>query len=187
VKALSTTSSSRALLGPWKIQTLLEQAHLPSIATSANTIGKADTAYERELEWLLVSKATAQTYGLILNALLEQTIPLSNDIWYWDEVLGSNTYTALYTVQTSPLRLWHWSKDIYEDAKRRLESITGSKEVERQTTRPLADRWRQFYGLVKDSIRDRSIADMQSKVMSPFAMCRAEARRKQDHLKSSAR
>jgi len=183
VKALSTTSSSRALLGPWKIQTLLEQAHLPSIATSANTIGKADTAYERELEWLLVSKATAQTYGLILNALLEQTIPLSNDIWYWDEVLGSNTYTALYTVQTSPLRLWHWSKDIYEDAKRRLESITGSKEVERQTTRPLADRWRQFYGLVKDSIRDRSIADMQSKVMSPFAMCRAEARRKQDHLK----
>ncbi|KAI9872428.1 MAG: Nuclear control of ATPase protein 2 [Pleopsidium flavum] len=183
VKALSTTSSSRPLLGPWKIQTLLEQAQLPSAATSTSSVSKADAAYERELEWLLVSKATAQTYGVILNALLEQTIPLSNDIWYWDEVLGSNTYTALYTVQTSPLRLWEWSKDIYQDAKQRLESMGGSKETDRQTTNSLADRWRQFYGLVKDSIRDRSLADMQSKVMSPFAMCRAEARRKQDHLK----
>lgn len=171
------------MLGAWRLQSLLEQAQLATVVTTTDNVRKADAAYERELEWLLVSKATAQTYGLILNALLEQTIPLSNDIWYWDEVLGSNTYTGIYTVQTSPLRLWQWSKDIYEDAKQRLESITGPKDHSRPDSKPLADRWRQFYGLVKDSIRDRSIADVQSKVMSPFAMCRAEARRKQDHLK----
>ena len=183
IKALSTTSSSKPLLGGWRIQKLLDQAQLSSSTPQSAGIRKADVVYQRELEWLLVSKATAQTYGLILNALLDQTIPLSNDIWYWDEVLGSNTYIGLYTVQTSPLRFWQWSKDIYHDARQRLQSMTGSQEANTQTSMPLSDHWKQFYGLVKDSIRDRSIADMRSKVMSPFAMCRAEARRKQDHLK----
>ena len=183
VKALSTTSSSRPLLGAWRIQTLLDQARLISPAAKTAGISKADAIYQRELEWLLVGKATAQTYGLILNALLDQTIPLSNDIWYWDEVLGSNTYTGLYTVQTSPLRFWQWSKDIYQDARQRLQSLTGLEVTDRPVSTPLSDHWKQFYGLVKDSIRDRSTADMRSKVMSPFAMCRAEARRKQDHLK----
>jgi len=183
VKALSTTSSSRPLLGAWRIQNLLDQAKFSSTTTQIATVSNADAVYQCELEWLLVSKATAQTYGLILNALLDQTIPLSNDIWYWDEVLGSNTYTGLYTVQTSPLRFWQWSNDIYQDARQRLQSLTGMKETDRPRSTPLSEHWRQFYGLVKDSIRDRSIADMRSKVMSPFAMCRAEARRKQDHLK----
>jgi len=183
VKALSTTSSSRPLLGAWRIQSLLDQAQLSATTTKSATVSKADAVYQRELEWLLVSKATAQTYGLILNALLDQTIPLSNDIWYWDEVLGSNAYTGLYTVQTSPLRFWQWSRDIYQDARQRLQSLTGLKETDRPASTPLSDHWKQFYGLIKDSIRDRSIADMRSKVMSPFAMCRAEARRKQDHLK----
>lgn len=183
VKALSTTSSSRPLLGAWRIQKLLDQAQLSSTTAKTAGLSKADAVYQRELEWLLVGKATAQTYGSILNALLDQTIPLSNDIWYWDEVLGSNTYTGLYTVQTSPLRFWQWSKEIYQDARQRLQSITGLEETDRPVSTPLSEHWKQFYGLVKDSIRDRSIADMRSKVMSPFAMCRAEARRKQDHLK----
>lgn len=183
VQALSTTSSARPLLGAWRIQKLLDQAELSSTTARVAGVSKADAAYQRELEWLLVSKATAQTYGLILNALLDQTIPLSNDIWYWDEVLGSNIYTGLYTVQTSPLRFWQWSKDIYQDARQRLQSLTGLKETDRPVSTPLSEHWKQFYGLVKDSIRDRSIADMRHKVMSPFAMCRAEARRKQDHLK----
>ena len=132
---------------------------------------------------MLVSKATAQTYGLILNTLLEQTIPLSNDIWYWDEVLGSYTYTGLYTIQTSPLRFWSWSKDIYQDARQRLEALTSSVGQERESSLSLSDRWSRFYGLVKDSIRDRSITDMKSKVMSPLTMCRSDARQRQRHLK----
>ena len=144
---------------------------------------EGQASYKRELEWLLVSKATTQTYGLILNTLLEQTIPLSNDIWYWDEVLGSYAYSGLYTIQTSPLRFWDWSKDIYEDARSRLDDLRTNSEDERARSKSLSDRWRQFYGLVKDSMRDRSIADMQLKAMSPLSLIRAEARQKQKHLK----
>ena len=183
VKSLSTASSSQGLLRPTTVQSLLEQANSATSSSTSARLDHASVSYERELEWLLVSKATAQTYGLILNALLEQTIPLSNDIWYWDEVLGSYAYSGLYSVQTSPLRFWHWSKDVYSDAKQRLDSMTRTSADGAQAQRPLSDRWRQFYGLVKDSIRDRSMADMQSKIMSPITMARAEARRKQKHLK----
>ena len=183
VRSLSTASSSRPLLSASRLLDLLQQARLSVVSLAAEDGDQADKAYEQELEWLLVSKAAVQTYGLILNVLLEQTIPLSNDIWYWDEVLGSYTYTGLYTIQTSPLRFWAWSKDIYRDAKGRLDSLTANNEQARQAAVSLSDRWRQFYGLVKDSIRDRSIADMQSKVMSPLTLCRSEARHKQQHLK----
>ncbi|KAI9820339.1 MAG: Nuclear control of ATPase protein 2 [Pycnora praestabilis] len=183
VKSLSTASSSQPILRAAKIQSLLEQADLAVSTVEVGAQNQVDASYKRELEWLLVSKATAQTYGVILNVLLEQTIPLTNDIWYWDEVLGSYRYTGLYSIQTSPLRFWQLSKDIYQDAKSRLESMTSSTEANTQTNTSLADRWRQFYGLVKDSIRDRSLADVQRQVMSPFALCRAEARQKQNSLR----
>ena len=144
------------------------------------------TAYETELEWLLVSKATVQTYGLILRTLLEQTIPLSDHIWYWDEVLGSYTYTGLYTIQTSPLRFWAWSKDIYSDTRTRFARLAespGDAISARGIGSSLTDQWRQFYGLVRESIQKRSVADIQRRVLSPIALCRKEARQKQARLK----
>ena len=139
----------------------------------------------QELEWLLVSKAATQTFGIILNALLEQTIPLSNEIAYWDQVLGSYRYAGLYTIQTSPIRLWYWTNDIYGDAWQRLQSVQSSGEVEEEEKRVLSltERWRQFYALVKDSVRDRSLADMRSALWSSLTMSRLEARSKRTHLK----
>ena len=138
----------------------------------------------QELEWLLVSKAATQTYGIILNALLEQTIPLSNEIDYWDQVLGSYIYTGLYTVQTSPRRLWSSVNDIYSDAWRQLQDIQSAKEDEEgMKVLSVSDRWRQFYGLIKDSVYNRSLADMRSKFLSPLTMSRLEARSKRKHLK----
>ncbi|MCJ1350893.1 MAG: Nuclear control of ATPase protein 2 [Icmadophila ericetorum] len=182
IKSLSTSSSSRPMLSSYRLQELLRQIQDLNISRLSREELHADSVYEQDLEWLLVSKATTQTYGLILNTLLEQTIPLSNDIWYWDDVLSSYTYSALYTVQTSPLRFWHWTLDIYGDAKRRLDSLTAESD-EVQASQSLSNRWRQFYGLVRASIHDRSMANMQSRFMSPLIMCRAEARRKQNHLK----
>ena len=182
VKSLSTASSSRPLLRAARLQELLEQAQFTQ-ATASALGDHAGDAYKGELEWLLIGKATAQTYGLILNTLLEQTIPLSNDIWYWDEVLGSYAYTGLYTIQTSPLRFWDWSKEIYQDARQRFDSLTSGSEGDGLQARSLSDRWRQFYGLVRESIRDRSLTDVRSKVMSPLTIARSEARQKQSHLR----
>ena len=140
-------------------------------------------AYSKELEWLLVSKATTQTYGLILNALLEQTIPLSNDIWYWDEVLGSYTFSGLYTVQTAPHRFRDLSLEVYHDVQRRFNSLRSSSEARDDNATDFSQRWREFYGLVRQTIRERSMANVQSRVMSPLTKCRAEARKKQTQLK----
>lgn len=131
VKSLSSSSSSGAPLNSYRIQSLLLQSGLtgePSIQQLA-----AKSRYETEIEWLLVGKATVQTYGLILSTLLEQVTPLSDDIWYWDDVLGSYWNSTLYTAQTSPLRMWAWSKDIYSDSLekfhrlRRIQSIRLAK------------------------------------------------------------
>ncbi|KAI9782604.1 MAG: Nuclear control of ATPase protein 2 [Geoglossum umbratile] len=189
IRLLSTTASSKPLLGPTKLERILEQANF---STSTSLSEAAHTRYEAELEWLLLSKATVQIYGLILNTLLEQTFPLNDDIWYWDEVLGSYSYTALYSVQTSPSRLWHWTSGVYQDARRWLESHQNrarnpSPEVTtveaNQSSRSLTERWGKFYGLLKDSVRDRSMADIQHRVMSPFAFSRSEARQKRAGLK----
>ena len=146
------------------------------------TRGPAGYAYSKELEWLLVSKATTQTYGLILNALLEQTIPLNDDISYWQEILGSYTFAGLYTIQTAPHRFWKLSLEIYHDARRRL-TLKSSRETQSEGMNDFSQTWRQFYGLVKDSIRERSVADFKSRIMSPVTRCRTEAREKQTHLK----
>lgn len=130
---------------------------------------KGDASYEHELEWLLLSKATTQAYGQVLNTILEQTIPLEDDIWYWDDILSTYHFAGLYSIQTSPLRFWKWSQEIYHDVRSRGGQV--------------ADGWSQFYGLVKDSVRERSIATIQRRVVSPLAMVRNEGRRKRAALK----
>lgn len=155
------------------------------IALIARTDGVSTSSiHDSELEWLAVGKAAIQLYGLILNNLLDQTIPLSESIWYWDDVLGSYFYTGLYTLQTSPVRFWHSSKEIYADAKERYQQnnlrIRDSAEEASQT---LSEGWREFYNLVQRSIEDRSLAQARSRILSPFALCRTEARQKQEGVK----
>jgi nuclear-control-of-ATPase protein 2 len=164
----------------YRILETLQRAELSSscstctqwFAATGNKDGdesKGDASYEHELEWLLLSKATTQAYGQVLNTILEQTIPLEDDIWYWDDILNTYRFAGLYSVQTSPLRLWKWSQEIYHDVRSR-----GGQ---------MADGWSQFYGLVKDSVRERSIANIQRRVVSPLAMVRNEGRRKRAALK----
>jgi nuclear control of ATPase protein 2 len=135
------------------------------------------------LEWLIVSKAAAQVYGLVLEAFLRQIIPLSNEIWYWDTVLGSHRYTSLYTLQKAPLRFWGWSKSIYAEVWERLDSIRTSEIGVQQAQASLTAQWKQYYGLVRQTIRDRSVADLQSKIMSPVTRSRIEVRQKQHYLR----
>ena len=185
IKSLSTTASSRALLHSTGIQGVLKEARLdgPSAENVYQDRAGRASQHEQELEWLLVSKATAQTYGLILNTLLEQTIPLNTDMWYWDEVLGSYVNTGLYYAQTSPWRLWKWSNEIYHEAWRRLQATVRTSQIESADTVSISARWRQFYGLVKETVRERSLADIQSKAISPLTMCREEARSNRRNLK----
>ena len=182
IKSLSS-ASSRPLLRRGRLQELIRQSGLLELSSGASDIDEVSQKYETELEWLLVGKITVQVYGLILSSLVDQTIPLSNDIWYWDEILGSRRNTGLYFVQTSPLRLWNWSNDIYQDARRRLDHLISRNDNNVATSQALSNRWRQFYGLVKQSLRDRSLADLHANVLTPLTMVRSEMRSKQNNLK----
>ena len=180
IRALSTSSNSRPLLARRRLKELLSQTrrhHDVHISTT-----EADTN-DADLEWLVVAKATVQAYGLILSALLEQTIPLSDDIWYWDDVLGSYASTGLYTLQTWPLRFWQQTKEVLAEARRRYDSISGIRESSQQASQIASQGWRKFWTLVQDSIKDRSLAQARSRILSPFALSRTEARRKQNGLR----
>ncbi|KAK4693640.1 nuclear control of ATPase protein 2, partial [Lecanoromycetidae sp. Uapishka_2] len=181
IKTLSTAATSKGLLSSDTILAALRQGQ------ELRDNGEEDTLHltQDELHWLLITKAATQTYGLILNVLLEQTIPLNSDIGYWDEVLGSYRYTGLYAVQTSPIRLWNWANEVYNDARQRLQLTrnAGDNQEESERSLSISDRWGQFYGLVKDSVRDRSLVDMQSRFMSPLMKSRMEARSKRNRLK----
>jgi nuclear control of ATPase protein 2 len=186
-QGLSATSSSTPLLRSSKIVSFLQRAQ-PSPNDTVSITEETDKAYEQELEWLIVGKATVQTYGVVLNLLVDRTLPLVNDIWYWDEIIGSYRYTALYSMQTSPLRLWSFTKDIYADARRRFEGVrrngdNGILSQAEDVSDSLIENWKVFYGLVRDSVRDRSIAHIQQQVLSPFAIAQAEARKKQAGLR----
>lgn len=107
IKRLSTTSSAKHSLVPAaQIRAILEQASLSSSCSTCAHLfeqddsgglvhGEQEASYEHELEWLLLSKATAQAYGAVLNTILEQTIPLEDDIWYWDDVLSTYRFAGL--------------------------------------------------------------------------------------------
>ena len=137
----------------------------------------------QELEWFLVSKAATQTYGIILNVLLERMIPLSNEIEYWDQVLGSYRYAWSYTVQTSPTRLWYWASEVFSNAWQQLQKIQSAGDNEKARLLSVSTRCRQFYILVKESVHDRSLVDMQSKLRSPLIVSRLAARSKRNYLK----
>lgn len=178
-RALSTTTSS-PLLRRNRVRELLAQARHGETADSTWASTSSD---ESDLEWLVVAKAAVQVYGMIMTTLLEQTIPLSEELWYWDQVLGSYFNTALYTIQTVPVRLWGQVGDIYFDAREKYRSQRGIQLSSEQATQTLSEGWRQFYDLIQESIKDRSLLQARTRILSPFALRRTEARKKQNGLK----
>lgn len=176
VRSLSTTAGSRPLLRLKRLRDTIAQIKPTHDAST-------QSADENELEWLAVGKGAIQVYGTVLNILLDQTIPLSESIWYWDDVLGSYAYTVLYTIQVSPFKFLHSSKEIYADAKARYQANQGLREAAERSTQTLSDGWNEFYDLVQKSIDERSLAHARTRILSPFALCRTEARRKQENIK----
>ncbi|KAH9871826.1 hypothetical protein J1614_006083 [Plenodomus biglobosus] len=183
IKSLSTTASSKSSLVPAdRILETLKRADISNNCATCNQWfaqsedndseyedARPEASYEHELEWLLLSKATTQAYGQVLNTILEQTIPLDDELWYWDDILSTYHFAGLYSMQTSPIRMWNWSKEIYHDVRSRGGQF--------------ADGWSQFYGLVKTAVQERSVADIQRRVVSPLALVRNEARRKRAALR----
>ncbi|KAL8800289.1 MAG: hypothetical protein Q9182_005283 [Xanthomendoza sp. 2 TL-2023] len=185
IKQLSVTSTRKAPLTAENILSALRHAAIQPVQSSTQDQDDIRIPHkvEHDLEWLLASKAIAQTHGLIINLLLEQTLPLGCNIWYWDKVLTSSSYLALYSVQTSPARIWQWGKTIYHEARRKLRSVETLQSPDHEEAVSMSRRWSRFYAIVKNSIRDRSSVETQARVLSPLILYRAEVRFKQKTLR----
>jgi nuclear-control-of-ATPase protein 2 len=204
IRQLGTASDGNQ--SPRRLLSLLKEANITFDATE---IGSAEVQgehrhYERELEWLLLSKAAIQTYGIVLISLVDQTLPLSQDLFYWDEVLSSYRFIALYWLQTSPQRLFRFSKGVYSESLVRLQEL---REMERpqflrrssgsssgsspkdevsasnqEKPETLSETARKFYGLVKNTLHDRAHLHRFT-AMSPFSLARHEIRQKQASIR----
>lgn len=100
-----------------QISRLLIDVNKAKIGESENI---TQTDYAKELEWLFLARCTIDTYGCLLEQLFQQTLPLSRDIFYWDDVLSQPHWRALFLVQTSPHRLFQFSKAAYQNTRAHL-------------------------------------------------------------------
>lgn len=198
VRSMSLTGSTdgKALLKPGRIRAALEVFESSVAAKDAGASGAEENAekgtakeddgdkdaQERELEWLVVSKATALTYGLVVQSILDQTVGLADDVWYWDEVVGSRRWTAVYSLQTSPLRLWHFAGEVWDDVKARGGDLS-LRRAGRDAQDSVSKRWADFYALVRQVVRERSGAEVRMQALAPVTRIRGEMRRNQAALK----
>ncbi|KAK3339366.1 ATP synthase regulation protein NCA2-domain-containing protein [Neurospora tetraspora] len=190
-RTLSTASRSGTFLPPSRIKQLLEDSGLATETELAEQgeVG-VESQYERDIEWLLVAKATVQTYGILMSNFFDEIMPLSDDIWYWDDVLSSYPKSCLYATQIAPARAWSRAKEVYDVACERIRNIHLQQQSEgveaAQTGESLSEgvsqKWSQFYSIVRQSMAETSVSNLRRKILSPVDLARAEARRKRAEL-----
>lgn len=160
-----------------------EEEDLTRVSSNDEAQEPYKDAYERELEWLLVSKATTQVYGTVLKRILDQAVDIANDIWYWDAVLSSRTGTLLYSAQIAPVNFWRWSGLVWRDVQARGGANFSFAAARQDASDTFTRRWRQFYGLVRDVVTERSVLELHRQILSPVTRVRAEIRVKQATLR----
>ncbi|KAK9461430.1 ATP synthase regulation protein NCA2-domain-containing protein [Lipomyces oligophaga] len=87
---------------------------------------ESDADGEKQVEWFVIASATIVLYGHMLEALLSQTLPLAEDIYYWDSVLTGPGGLLVHSIQVAPLTLLSATKEIYNDARARVETVRPS-------------------------------------------------------------
>lgn len=107
-----------------------------------------------------------------MHALLEHTIRINDEIHYWNEVLGSVWHGGVYAAQTSPVRLWHWTRDVYSTPHTQQLSTTS-------ISRSIEVRWARFYQIARQSVSEYSV---RLSLSVPIRSSRTEARQKRDRL-----
>ncbi|KGO70964.1 Nuclear control of ATP synthase 2 [Penicillium italicum] len=104
-----------------------------------------------------------------MNTLLDQTLQLHEESYYWGEMLGSIWYSGLYAVQKSPEQFCQWTKDAcVAQTYRGTPSITA--------------RWSRFYQIVRPSAWKLGGHSIRAHLLSPIRSSRAEMRQKRDLL-----
>ncbi|KAB8266801.1 ATP synthase regulation protein NCA2-domain-containing protein [Aspergillus minisclerotigenes] len=173
ITSLSVPSKSRPVLPPEHIVELTLKL-FRSPCEPHGLLSSTDHGLE-ELTWLAVTKATVQTLGVILRSLLDRSLLLSDEISYWDTILGSYWHIGVYTLQTLPFRIW-----------RRLAKPRPSKNdsgVKARFPTSVSVHWTHFYESIQRCFCAGNLHVLQANVLSPFVAAKSEIRRKRERLK----
>jgi nuclear control of ATPase protein 2 len=98
LSAPTHTSPSLDQIARFIIELNQAKSHEPDSIVQSN--------YAKELEWLFLARCTVDVYGCLLQQLFEQTLPLAQDIFYWEDVLSNPIWRLLFLIQsTYPLQI----------------------------------------------------------------------------------
>lgn len=167
INSISVTSKTQSLLPPSRLADLLSGTF--SRLQVQTTLSEGTSVQLSDHVWIVAAKAAIQASGLVMNTLLDQTLQLHDETYYWGEMLGSIWYSGLYTVQKSPAQFCRWTKDacaaqICQEAP----SITA--------------RWSRFYQIARQSAWKLGGHSIRAHLVSPIRSSRAEMRQKRDLL-----
>ncbi|KAF8948967.1 Nuclear control of ATPase protein 2 [Haplosporangium gracile] len=81
-----------------------------------------------ELEHLFLAKAAATVYLNLLDIILNATLPLTNEMEYWQSLLDSSSWRFLYVLQTSPYRLFSLTRSVALTTKEHIDSLIATSE-----------------------------------------------------------
>ncbi|KAG0100518.1 Nuclear control of ATPase protein 2 [Podila epicladia] len=79
-----------------------------------------------QLEHLFLAKCTVVVYLNLLDIILNATLPLSNEIEYWQSLLDGPKWRLLYILQTSPQRLISLTKEVALSTRAHMDSLIES-------------------------------------------------------------
>ncbi|KAF9083805.1 Nuclear control of ATPase protein 2 [Mortierella sp. GBA35] len=94
----------------------------------SSTAGSRDGEEIAKLEHLFLAKATATVYLNLLDIILNATLPLANEMLYWQSLLDSSSWRLLYILQTSPYRLFSMTRSVVYTTKEHIDSLIATSE-----------------------------------------------------------
>ncbi|KAG5354874.1 Nuclear control of ATPase protein 2 [Yarrowia sp. B02] len=156
-------------------------------------------ADSEDSEFLLLTFAALSMYGNVVDTLVDQTVPISQDLYYWQDVHDSWYRLAMLLVQTGPIRVFSLARDIY----RRYDSVGRIWDRLKLTAKKLFEVVKTGGGvLVASSLHDETSLRFRTSVfmskpplsfatsllLSPIAAVRRRARQNHTqlaHIKNS--
>ncbi|KAJ5824404.1 Nuclear control of ATP synthase 2 [Penicillium robsamsonii] len=167
INTISVTSKTQSLLSPNRLADLLSGTF--SRLQVQITSGEGNNAQLSDYVWIVAAKAAIQASGLVMNTLLDQTLQLHDETYYWGEMLGSVWYSGLYAVQKSPAQFCRWTKDVCV-----AQTYQGAPSI--------TARWTRFYQIARQSAWKLGGHSIRANLLSPIRSSRAEMRQKRDLL-----
>ncbi|KAJ5207172.1 Nuclear control of ATP synthase 2 [Penicillium cf. griseofulvum] len=170
INSISVTSKTQSLLSPGRLADLLSDTF--SRLQVQTTTSEGNNTQLSDHVWIVAAKAAIQASGLVMNTLLDQTLQLHDETYYWGEMLGSIWYSGLYAVQKSPAEFCLWTKDACV-----AQTYQGAPSI--------TARWTRFYRIACQSAWKLGGHSIRAKLLSPIRSSRAEMRQKRDLLLGS--